>query len=398
MNEFVCLVGDTAKGRKGTSEGHIRSEFRRVDSPWVQDRILSGLSSGEGLIYAVRDAVVHEEEDKYGQRITKTSDFGVDDKRLLVVESEFAGTLKVVEREGNTLSAYMRDLFDGKSVRSLTKNSPLRTTAPHVSVIAHVTSCELRQRLSETESANGFANRFLFVAVRRSHVLPFGGFVEEEALDAIAERVREAVIFARGHQRIPWGRAARPVWAKVYPVLSAGRPGLLGAVTSRAEAHTARLALLYAVLDCSPEIQPEHLYAALALWQYSADSAAYIFGDSLGDRQADELLRALRAAGDAGMSRTAIRDHFSKNLTDARSRALLETLQGSGLARSERRATGGRPSDVWFAAGRRSGRAGVDLVELARSVPIPDRHAAPAIEWEDEDQESPAPDGEELAL
>ena len=57
------------------------------------------LSSGEGLIYAVRDRV--EGENQKGEAVLL--DGGVEDKRLLVLEAELAGVLKVMSREGNTL-------------------------------------------------------------------------------------------------------------------------------------------------------------------------------------------------------------------------------------------------------------------------------------------------------
>jgi hypothetical protein len=48
--------------------------------------------------------------------------------------------------------------------------------------------------------------------------------------------------------------AAKVTWATVYGALSASQPGLLGAVTARAEAQTIRLALIYALLDGTAEI------------------------------------------------------------------------------------------------------------------------------------------------
>jgi hypothetical protein len=50
-NLFCVLVGETAKGRKGTSWGRALQVFSLIDDPWARDRIESGLSSGEGLIW-----------------------------------------------------------------------------------------------------------------------------------------------------------------------------------------------------------------------------------------------------------------------------------------------------------------------------------------------------------
>jgi hypothetical protein len=56
-NLFVVLVGASAKGRKGTSLGRIRSIVKVADETWSGDRTKGGLSSGEGFISEVRDPV-----------------------------------------------------------------------------------------------------------------------------------------------------------------------------------------------------------------------------------------------------------------------------------------------------------------------------------------------------
>jgi hypothetical protein len=105
---------------------------------------------------------------------------------------------------------------------------------------------------------------------------------------------------------------ARAIWWAVYPALSEGLPGLLGAVISRAEAQVMRLALLYALLDESDAIKVEHLNAALAVWEYAQASARYIFGSAVGDPIADDILRSLRANPE-GLSRTDISNLFKRN-------------------------------------------------------------------------------------
>ncbi len=135
LNMNAALVGKKAKGRKGMSWGHVRDLMHAADGAWVEDRVLGGLSSGEGLINAVRDPVVSEGKDG---EITVV-DAGEPDKRLLVLESEFAAVLKVMTREGNTLSTIIRQAWDGGRLATLTRNSPLKATGAHISLIAHVT-------------------------------------------------------------------------------------------------------------------------------------------------------------------------------------------------------------------------------------------------------------------
>ena len=142
---------------------------------------------------------------------------------------------------------------------------------------------------------------------------------------------------------------ARSIWHKVYPELSDGQPGLFGAVTSRAEAQVLRLSCLYALLADSAVVRAEHLIAALAVWEYCQASAQFIFGGALGDATADEILRALRARPE-GMTRTEIREYFSKNKPSAEIDRALAVLQEYGRARVVREEKErGRPAERWFA-------------------------------------------------
>jgi hypothetical protein len=233
-------------------------------------------------------------------------------------------------------------------LRTLTKNDPIVASDAHVCIIGHITADELRAELTATDSANGFANRFLFVAVKRSKLLPFGGDQADEGeLRAFATRLRERAELARTRGAIGMTTDARTMWAKVYPELSDGGDGLHGAVTARAEAQSLRLALLYCLLDGHDQINDRHLLASLAVWDYCNRTARFVFGSSLGDRTADEILRRLQHAGDAGMTRTEIRDVFGRNLSTEKIGMALELLRRRGRATCETVNTGGRPSEVW---------------------------------------------------
>jgi hypothetical protein len=56
-NLYAVLVGQTAKGRKGTSLGQVQRILGAIDHEWSSTRVMGGLASGEGLIWAVRDAM-----------------------------------------------------------------------------------------------------------------------------------------------------------------------------------------------------------------------------------------------------------------------------------------------------------------------------------------------------
>src|SRR5262249_502094 len=184
-------------------------------------------------------------------------DPGVADKRLLVTEAEFAGALSVMERHGNTLSTNIRNAWDGLVLQTMTKNSPLKATGAHVSIVGHITKDELRSRLTRTDIANGFANRFLFCLVKRSKLLPHGGDVDKAAMAKLGDRFTTAAKFATRVGRIKMTNEAASAWEKAYAELSAERVGLLGAVTARAEAQVIRLALIFALLDSNDAIGTE---------------------------------------------------------------------------------------------------------------------------------------------
>lgn len=345
-NLFCLIVGRSAKARKGTAWAHIRRLFGRVDTAWADNAIASNLSSGEGVIWAVRNS------NETGSRKPKEEDL-VDldrsaDKRLLVVQSEFASVLRMQRREGNILSQIIRQAWDSGTFRILTKKDPVETKGAHISIIGHVTNDELQREMSQTEGASGYANRFLFVAAERKRLLPLGGRIDERAMQPLVLRLRQAKVFGKKAFELVFSPKAEKLWIAAYPGLTADIPGLLGAVTGRAEAQVLRLAVIYALLDQSTVIRVPHLRAAIAVWRYCARSARYIFGGSLGDRRADQILAALRKEP-RGLSRTKIRRLFAGNLDAKEIDRALAFLQEHKLASCRREDTNGRPKEIWFA-------------------------------------------------
>jgi hypothetical protein len=353
LNLFELIVGPTSKGRKGVSANRARQLMEMVDPEWTRRHTRAGgLSTGEGLIWQVRDPIKSMVKTGRGKNVQfeeQVTDEGVKDKRLLIVEGEFARTLSAMERPGNTLSAIMRSAWDGLDLEILTKTMAAKATAPHISVIAHITIDELRRLFAEVNKSNGFGNRFVFLLVKRFQYLPFGGSLDPAALEPFARRIAQAIKNAQMWQRIDFSSAAKPIWEAVYPELSREKPGLTGAATERGEAQVVRLATLYSMLDFRREIFPEHLNAALALWRYAEASAKYVFGDMLGDPTADEVLRALRQVAPDGLTRNEIGELFGRHRSGDRIGAALGLLLTHNKARRTKRPTRGRAAELWFA-------------------------------------------------
>jgi DNA replicative helicase MCM subunit Mcm2 (Cdc46/Mcm family) len=256
--------------------------------------------------------------------------------------------LRVQRRDGNTLSSVLRSAWDWEILSIMTKTAPAKATGAHVSIIGHITQDELRRELRATDEANGYANRFLFVYAERSRYLPFGGQLDEEEMTELSDALNFARYQARKVDKVVFSKKARKRWKKLYIRLTKETPGMLGAITSRAEAQVLRLSLVYALLDSSSEIKTQHLKAANALWTYCEKSAAFVFGGTLGDPVADTILRGLRS-NKKGLTRDDIRELFNHNREKDEIDEALALLANSSLAVCHREPTGGRAAERWTA-------------------------------------------------
>jgi hypothetical protein len=331
-NQFLLLIGETSRGRKGSALDHVTRLLGEVD-PAFPARLATGLSSGEGVVWKVRDPAAQ--------------DPGAADKRLLVIETEFASVLRAASRETSTLSSTLRNVWDGRPLALITRTAPATATGAHISIIGHITHSELRRHASSTEIANGFLNRFVLAAVVR--LLPEGGNPDPLKGSGLAGYLATVLGHAQAAGQLKLEAAARELWWHAYPHLTQPADGLAGQLTARAEAHTIRLALLYALLDGQRQIKTEHLTAALALWDYTARSAAWALAQATGDPLAEQLHAALTRSPD-GLTRTQLRDLLHRNLPAERVEQALHTLASTGRATRQQTRTTGRPAEIWIAA------------------------------------------------
>jgi hypothetical protein len=332
-NEFMLLVGDSSKARKGSSWDHVRRLLTHVD-PTIQQRILTGLSSGEGLIWAVRDPT--------------TQDPGIADQRLLVIEPEFASVLKASAREISTLSPTLRSAWDSRPLAILTRTAPARATRAHIALIGHITQHELRRHTSTIELANGYLNRILLIACRRQRLLPEGGHHDPLAGTGLVRQLAASLQHAQTAGQIRLNQDARQLWHHAYRQLAHPHPGIVGQITARAEAHTIRLALIYALADGQRQIGPQHLTAALALHDYASRSAAWALTGATGQPLAEQIHAALQA-NPVGLTRSQISDTLNHNQPAGQLDHALNALQAAGRATVTQIPTGGRPAQLWTA-------------------------------------------------
>jgi hypothetical protein len=343
---YPLIVGRTSSGAKGTSYGVARALFRASERADPEAfgaplRRVSGLSSGEGLIQLVRDGNPDNDDDP-----------GVTDKRLLVVEEEFASVLAVMERQGNILPATLRDAWDGNRLQTLTKSAPLCATNPHITVIGHITPGELSLRLSEAQMAGGTMNRFLPIASRRTKLLPDGGNIPREVLAEYGPQIADTVEQGRAAGWTERTPDASRVWRQAYARLRRDRPdGPVATILARAAPQVLRLSLTYALADGSFAVEEVHMTAALALWRYVEDTAVWMFGAHIDSGEVEQLVAFVAAGGNAGRTKSEIScDLYKRNKPAGEINAALGELMSSGRIREKKDSSGrGRPTIRYFA-------------------------------------------------
>lgn len=280
---YVVLVGETGVGRKGTGTGVADDVLRAAGDPLAGLRA-SGIASGEAVValFAERKAAAEREGNP------------LYDPRLLIEESEFSQLLAKLNREGSTLSQALRNGWDDAILGNFRSRVQQSIEQHHMGLIGHITEADLVRHLTSTETANGFANRILFIAVRRPRILPF-----PEPPAALAQpflnRLYRAIEAGRESRSLTWDASGRDRWEAFYTAEAQRlRVGLLGAVTGRHEVQALRVAMVYAIVDGSSVVNDVHLEAGIAVAGYARETARYLFGESTGHPHADQLRKLIR--------------------------------------------------------------------------------------------------------
>lgn len=293
---FTLHIGRSGTG-KGDAQQLIWRVMRRINE--MNSGLLGGCHSGglstrEGLIMLMHDGIGETPE--------------ILDKRLWIVESEFANMLHQSKREGNTLSSCLREMWDGNSSSPATKSSRIACTAPHVGIHANITPSELNALLSSKEMNNGFANRFLMVWAENIGNVPFPKTTPQSVIDALATKVMEIIRFAKGgypntqdSHEMMLSAGAEAYYCSIYPTLNApvGNDFLTG-MLNRRKPYVLRLAMLFALTDQTRVIEEKHLMAAYAWVNYAIDTVRFVFADKANSpeqaetrQNADKILQLL---------------------------------------------------------------------------------------------------------
>jgi hypothetical protein len=217
----------------------------------------------------------------------------------------------MAQRSGNTLSETLRQAWDSRrSLSTGNKNSPLKASDPHVSLIGHTTPDELLDTLKIVNLSNGLANRVLWCAARRTGDMPNAEELDWKAHQDIFDRLKR--IFQQRHantdtpKHFPRVQDAKEYWDSLYRRLNAQKHNsVMDNVLGRDTSHILKVALIFAITDEVQDIRPQHLKAALAVVDFCQNSARWIFGQATGNKLANNILWQLRR-NPSGLTRDQI--------------------------------------------------------------------------------------------
>ena len=335
---FIVHVGRSSRGRKGTAKKlifRIHNAVKAIDEFLVPQVHRGGLSTREGLALMIHD----------GYMDGKTEVPAITDKRLLAVESEFANILHQSKRDGNTLSAALRDAWDGTSIRPAIKTSRVWASDPHIGIMGDVTPSELRDLMHKRELTNGFANRFIFFWAEGDKLLPFPQYTPKDVVETLASKVAQVLRFSGAERhvdkdvmRMEFAQDAASLYARLYKgelrERSAGEH-ITGLLDRRAP-MLLRLAMIFALTDQTSIIKVEHINAAMSWVRYWVDSVKFIFQsavDEAGAAATTETAQRIvsyliehEQATRTELSRSCFNGHVNKSTLDT---ALDELLSAS---------------------------------------------------------------------
>ena len=272
-NFFVVLVGESESTKKTTSMRFALNVYNKVKE-LSNAEVVAGISSAEGLIRAL-GGFVSGGEDADEEETER------DGTPSIIFLEEMASLLRKARQDSVTnLIPKLTELYDlPPEVRLPTRRRPLILRRPFVSMLCGTTPDWMESSLKEEEIMGGFSNRFIYCVGTAGVPL---AFPLKPDLSRVTLGIAELAAYWRGKgaTEIRWSDEARPVWADFYDGWRKSREGLSGvlaATTSRITSYAIKMAMLYAIMDKSEELLPEHLEAAVEFAKFCQWSASELF-------------------------------------------------------------------------------------------------------------------------
>jgi hypothetical protein len=351
---YVLHIGRSGRGRKGDAVSLVNRldtalrQLREAAAPPIHR---GGLSSREGLVSLFHD----------GYKTGKLEIPAIQDKRLWVVESEFANVLHQGRREGNTLSAALRDCWDGVCLKPATKSNRLYASHPHLCLSGAISPSELLALMRARELTNGFANRFLMIWAEREKIVPFPKATPQESVDALATRILGVLDFVqaehvteRDHLQVGLSAQAQSIYAQLYrgELIDDSAGERVTALLERRAPMLLRLAMVFALCDLKTQIDVQHIQAAMGWIRHGVESAKFVFikatdaADSARTNAAvKKIMDFLRVKGPSTrwqITSECFQGHASKSTIDAALERLLLASPAQITVQAQPRTRGAR--------------------------------------------------------
>lgn len=351
---FVLHIGRSGRGRKGDAVSlvnRVDTALRLLRESAAPPIHRGGLSSREGLVSLFHD----------GYKSGKVEIPAIQDKRLWVVESEFSNVLHQGRREGNTLSAALRDCWDGVCLKPATKSNRLFASQPHLCLSGAISPSELLALMRARELTNGFANRFLMIWAERDKIVPFPKATPQESVDALAARILIVLDFVkaervseRDHLQIGLTAQARDIYSQLYrgELIDDSGGERVTALLERRAPMLLRLAMLFALCDLQTQIDVQHIQAAMGWIRHGVESAKFVFvkatdaADSVRtNAAAKKIVEFLRVKGTVTrwqITTECFQGHVAKSVIDMAIERLLLASPAQVVVQTLPRAKGSR--------------------------------------------------------
>jgi len=281
-NTYTTNVGASGRTRKSTAQGYARRLLERV-APEVEHSL--GIGSPEGLLQLF-----------CGQEGTP--------RRVLIDLNETASLLRKGAQEGTRgLLPFLATLYDcPPSARLPNRSDDLKADLPFLSVYGSTTAEWFCSALSLDDVRGGLAGRFLYITGKEKSPIPFPPPPNLKALAEAEGILSKVKADHQGPKRYGLSQEAHRVWsewyiaerAREYPTL------ILEVLAQRLHLHAWKLALVFAAIERSLEINEEQVRAACAFADYQRAIQGAVFGgleDSAAVKTDRRILAALKRHG-----------------------------------------------------------------------------------------------------
>jgi energy-coupling factor transporter ATP-binding protein EcfA2 len=327
-NLMVCLVGTTGAGKSMAMT--MLDRLLRDALPYNREtssgvRMIGSAGSGEALV----DSFVNKVTD------TSTGATTVLPVNGLVKESELAGLMKRLGRNGNTIREVLMDLYDRSTPVAVTSRMAGEVEARdhYMQLISSTQPDSIRKLLTDADAAAGFLNRWVFA---------FGGGKERPArptdlvdITPAVEPLRHIRSWGSGGRVVEWkDEDAGLLWDEFYEKRVRPLSGKTW-VTSRLDLLAKKLVLLFAINDRSTTISKEHVISLSRLWPYLLESYG-IIEDRVGKDDMNECMDMVMQyvqdhRGDGVTKREIIRTPGGRRFGTSLVSKAIDILAGAGL-------------------------------------------------------------------